>query len=156
SPEPAPALAPAAAPAADAQNGAQTSDINYDWQDKAHAAVEIEKDVDEIKPPAKAPSLDADNQLDTEKPLTGITPEKGNFDDSSLNTDDKTLKATVEITADDTEFDQDKNTFLGTGNAVALIAGQNSRLEADMILYDQNTQTIDARGNVKIVRQGQL
>jgi hypothetical protein len=66
------------------------------------------------------------------------------------------LKGTVQIVADDTEYDQEKNTFLGTGNAVAVIAGQNSRLEADTILYDQNSQTIDARGNVKIVRDGQL
>lgn len=66
------------------------------------------------------------------------------------------LKGTVQIVADDTEYDQEKNTFLGTGNAVAVIAGQNSRLEADTILYDQNSETIDARGNVKILRDGQL
>ena len=66
------------------------------------------------------------------------------------------LKGTVQIVADDTEYDQEKNTFLGTGNAVAVIAGQNSKLEADTILYDQTSQTIDARGNVKIVRDGQL
>lgn len=66
------------------------------------------------------------------------------------------LKGTVQIVADDTEYDQNKNTFLGTGNAVAIIGGQDARLEADTILYDQNGQTIDARGNVKIVRNGQL
>jgi hypothetical protein len=66
------------------------------------------------------------------------------------------LKGTVQIVADDTEYDQEKNTFLGTGNAVAIIAGQDSKLEADSILYDQNTQTIDARGNVKILRDGEL
>ncbi|MBS1957200.1 MAG: LPS-assembly protein LptD [Cyanobacteria bacterium SZAS-4] len=71
-------------------------------------------------------------------------------------TDDVTLKGTVQIVADDTEYDQEKNTFLGTGNAVAIIAGQNSKLEADMILYDQNDQTMDARGNVRITRNGQL
>lgn len=70
--------------------------------------------------------------------------------------DDTTLKGTIQIVADDTEYDQDKNTFLGTGNAVALIGGQDSKLEADTILYDQNTQMIDARGNVRIVRGGQL
>src|SRR6185437_259627 len=66
------------------------------------------------------------------------------------------LKGTVQIVADDTEYDQEKNTFLGTGNAVALIAGQDSKLQADTILYDQNNGTIDARGNVKILRSGQL
>jgi len=66
------------------------------------------------------------------------------------------LKGVIQIVADDTEYDQDKNTFLGTGNAVAIIGGQNSKLEADTILYDQTTEMIDARGNVKILRGGQL
>lgn len=74
----------------------------------------------------------------------------------SIVDENSLLKGTVQIVADDTEYDQDKNTFLGTGNAVAIIAGQNSKLEADTILYDQNSQTIDARGNVKITRDGQL
>lgn len=70
--------------------------------------------------------------------------------------DNVLLKGTVQITADDTEYDQNKNTFLGTGNAVAMIAGQDAKLEADMILYDQNTEMLDARGNVKIIREGQV
>ncbi|MDZ4837828.1 MAG: hypothetical protein SGJ27_28935 [Candidatus Melainabacteria bacterium] len=73
----------------------------------------------------------------------------------SIN-DDTTLKGTIQIVADDTEYDQEKNTFLGTGNAVALIGGQDSKLEADMILYDQNNEEIDARGNVRITRAGQV
>jgi hypothetical protein len=75
--------------------------------------------------------------------------------DSAVS-EDTTLKGTIQIVADDTEYDQEKNTFLGTGNAVAIIGGQNSKLEADMILYDQNSQTIDARGHVKILRSGQV
>ncbi|MBK7747014.1 MAG: LPS-assembly protein LptD [Candidatus Obscuribacter sp.] len=75
--------------------------------------------------------------------------------DAQIN-EDTTLKGTIQIVADDTEYDQERNTFLGTGNAVAVIGGQNSKLEADAILYDQNTQMIDARGNVKIVRDGNL
>ena len=79
------------------------------------------------------------------------------FDDDAEKIDEKTtLKGTIQIVADDTEFDQDKNTFLGTGNAIALIGGQNSKLQADSILYDQNNQMIDARGNVSILRNGQL
>ena len=66
------------------------------------------------------------------------------------------LKGTVQIVADDTEYDQNKNTFLGTGNAIATIAGQDARLEADMILYDQKSEMLDARGNVKIIRQGEV
>ncbi len=69
---------------------------------------------------------------------------------------DKPLKASVQIVADDTEFDEAKNTFLGTGNAVAIIGDQDSKLEADMILYNQDTQIMDARGNVKIIRKGQI
>jgi len=70
--------------------------------------------------------------------------------------EDTTLKGTIQLVADDTEYDQEKNTFLGTGNAVVLIAGEDSKLEADTILYDQNSQIIDARGNVRIYRTGQL
>jgi hypothetical protein len=70
--------------------------------------------------------------------------------------EDTTIKGTIQIVADDTEYDQEKNTFLGSGNAVAIIGGQNSKLEADTILYDQNTQMVDARGHVKILRAGQL
>lgn len=70
--------------------------------------------------------------------------------------DDTTLKGTIQLVADDTEYDQEKNTFLGTGNAVVIIGGENSKLEADTVLYDQNNQIIDARGNVRILRDGQL
>lgn len=96
------------------------------------------------------------------QPILGTSAEKGEvsaqtFDnDTSTIDENKTLKGTIQIIADDTEFDQDKNTFLGTGNAVAIIGDQNSKLQADSILYDQNNQTIDARGNVSILRDGQL
>lgn len=70
--------------------------------------------------------------------------------------EDTTLKGNIQIVADDTEFNQENNTFLGTGNAVALIGGQDSKLEADMILYDQTNEIIDARGNVRIIRQGNI
>lgn len=75
---------------------------------------------------------------------------------SSQVNEDTTLKGTIQIVADDTEYDSEKNTFLGTGNAVCIIGGQNSKLEADMILYDQNDETIDARGHVTILRDGQV
>ncbi len=95
-------------------------------------------------------------------PLLETSAEKGAvsaqaFDDGAetLN-ENTTLKGTIQIVADDTEFDQEKNTFLGTGNAVAIIGGQNSKLQADSILFDQTNQTIDARGNVSILRDGQL
>lgn len=114
------------------------------------------------------PSPDADQKLSKEKPAAdksaASAPMQGSANSSTASpddtsdaiADDTTLKGTVQIVADDTEYDQEKNTFLGTGNAVAIIAGQNSKLEADMILYDQNDQTMDARGNVRITRNGQL
>lgn len=111
------------------------------------------------------PTPSTDDKLTKEKPAADKSaPMQASANSSSTNpddtsdaiTDDTTLKGTVQIVADDTEYDQEKNTFLGTGNAVAIIAGQNSKLEADMILYDQNDQTMDARGNVRITRNGQL
>jgi hypothetical protein len=101
---------------------------------------------------------DAEELLPT---LETMSAEKGKVDsedeaESGAVNEDTTLKGTIQIVADDTEFDQDKNTFLGTGNAIAVIGGQDSKLTADTILYDQNDQTIDARGNVRILRNGQL
>lgn len=86
-----------------------------------------------------------------------ISAEQG-ADDNPEGTagEDTTLKGTIQLVADDTEYDQEKNTFLGTGNAVVLINGEDSKLEADTVLYDQNNQLIDARGNVRINRNGQL
>lgn len=127
----------------------------------------LEYDINSIKPPGGQPGESAGfpqpegaekAKTDRLRPEpTKISPELGNVDESSLKIDeDTTLKGTIQIVADDTEYDQQKNTFLGTGNAVAIIAGQNSKLEADMILYDQNAELIDARGNVRIFRDGQL
>ena len=70
--------------------------------------------------------------------------------------EDATLKGVIQIVADDTEYDEEKNTFLGTGNAVAIIGGEDSKLEADTILYDQTNEMIDARGNVKIIRKKEV
>lgn len=126
-------------------------------------------------PAAPVPSFDATGGISGTNTgdLTGTDPGLAPIEDSAstvgkssqavagdaidpLIDENSLLKGTVQIVADDTEYDQEKNTFLGTGNAVAIIAGQNSKLEADTILYDQNSQTIDARGNVKIIRDGQL
>ncbi len=129
----------------------------------------LEYDINAVKPAGReadqssnnaAPQLAAPEKAkaDTLKPEPErISPELGKVDESSLTiNEDTTLKGTIQIVADDTEYDQKKNTFLGTGNAVAIIAGQNSKLEADMILYDQNSELMDARGNVRIFRDGQL
>jgi hypothetical protein len=90
-----------------------------------------------------------------------ITPEQGNIEEQGPPEDAlaggaKLMKGMVQIVADDTEFDSANNTFLGTGNAVAIIGGQNSKLEADTILYNQDTNIMDARGNVRVLRDGNL
>src|ERR1700722_3497209 len=91
------------------------------------------------------------DEVQPQSTLEKVAAEQGsvntdNFGDDADKIDEKTtLKGTIQIVADDTEFDQNKNTFLGTGNAVALIGRQNSKLQADSILYHQNNQMIDAR-----------
>jgi hypothetical protein len=121
-------------------SGEQSENASSDHE----TASKISTDSDEL-----LPSLES---ISTEK---GKMDQQGGIEHEAIN-EDSTLKGTVQIIADDTEYDQDKNTFLGTGNAIAVIGGQNSKLEADSILYDQNNQMIDARGNVKILRRGTL
>src|ERR1700679_2894557 len=129
--------------------------------DTAPAQPEMEEKAEiysSTAPPSGKPIADSEDLLPT---VGTISPESGNVQQASVDDEeatpaDKLIKGTVQIVADDTEFDQDKNTFLGTGNAVAIIGGQRSKLEADTILYDQGKEMIDARGNVKILRNGQL
>lgn len=102
----------------------------------------------------------AEGTADLLKPAEKISPEEGNVEADNAEGSDiaegTTLKGSIQMVADDTEYDQQKNTFLGTGNAVVYIGGQDAKLEADTILYDQNNQTIDARGGVRIFRGGQV
>jgi hypothetical protein len=126
--------------------------------DTAPATSNQESASDQNDMTATKSQADADELLPS---VETVSAEKGKIegeieDDKDTTGSDTTLKGTVQIVADDTEFDQNANTFLGTGNAVAIIGGENSKLEADSILYDQNDQTIDARGNVRILRNGQL
>ena len=107
-------------------------------------------------PPVEPPSAisNADPSKEKKAPTDPDEPDIESIEEA--NDSNSLLKGTVQIVADDTEYDQLKNTFLGTGSAVATIAGQNSRLEADMILYDQANEMLDARGNVKIIRDGSV
>lgn len=110
-------------------------------------------------PPGSAPS--SADPLTLKPAPKSISPERGSFEGNKSTDDDdvsdeKLMKGTVQIVADDTEYDEAHNTFLGTGNAQAIIAGQDSKLEADSILYDQNDQVLDARGNVRIIRNNNL
>jgi len=105
---------------------------------------------------AKATTGELKKLPDVITPETGDIIDAGHIEDDDVGSDGPLIKGTVQIVADDTEFNEQQNTFLGTGNAVALIGGQDSKLEADTILYDQNSQMMDARGNVRIYRGGQL
>ena len=107
----------------------------------------------EIEVDENAEAVDAAPLTDA---LTGMPLLQAGSDVETEVGEDTTLKGTIQIVADDTEFDQENNTFLGSGNAVAIIGGQNSKLEADMILYNQTDDMIDARGNVRIIRDGQV
>jgi hypothetical protein len=167
----APAAAPVSAPsAADSASSSQSAPARpHRVRQKAHATA-IEAQPLQLDKTAPAPMPDAPKPVNQPTSLgdPSMAPIEGTMDGGisqdpaggdaidPLVDENSLLKGTVQIVADDTEYDQEKNTFLGTGNAVAVIAGQNSKLEADTILYDQNNQTIDARGNVKIVRDGQL
>lgn len=142
---------PASAAASSSASGSPSlhidSRLEYDTE-----AVELENEKSESELKQEEPQ----EALLKPAPET-VSPEHGKIDASALTiNEDTTLKGTIQIVADDTEYDQEKNTFLGTGNAVAIIAGQNAKLEADMILYDQASDMIDARGNVRILRDGQL
>jgi hypothetical protein len=129
-------------------------------------APDIKNDAASSDMPAYGDAKDKDSTKAADKPKKKLSAgeeamarvEKGTIEDEvgDVAAEDTTLRGTVQIVADDTEYDQEKNTFLGTGNAVALIGGQDSKLEADTILYDQNSQLMDARGHVRILRTGQL
>lgn len=114
--------------------------------DKPNVPIQLQK----LKP--KADSFNVEIEVDE---AAGAADQDSQGLASQID-ENTTLKGTIQIVADDTEYDSENNTFLGTGNAVCIIGGQNSKLEADMILYDQKSETIDARGHVTIIRDGQV
>ena len=155
--------------AAPASTSSPSQKYNYN-QAKADPKAKIDSTAGDGSPSmleSREPVADdlpvASERLQAEAPNASTTLEAEASEDDlkladmneQINEDD-TLKGVIQIVADDTEYDQEKNTFLGTGNAVAIIGGQKSKLEADTILYDQNNEMIDARGHVKILRDGQL
>lgn len=127
---------------------------NSSNEDKGRSGLQSEVPQIDKDAPSRISAEDAHNAPTLEATATADDLVLSEMD--AAISEDTTLRGTIQIVADDTEYDQEKNTFLGTGNAVAIIGGQNSKLEADMILYDQNTNIVDARGHVKILRNGQL
>lgn len=63
---------------------------------------------------------------------------------------------TLIIRGDKTEYSEAMLFYYACGHAKARIQGQNSSLEADAIRYSDLDKMLDARGNVRIMRNGQL
>jgi lipopolysaccharide assembly outer membrane protein LptD (OstA) len=54
------------------------------------------------------------------------------------------------------KYDKDAGTIFATGHVVVLIDGQDSKLEAESLTFDEATQILDASGGVRITRSGEL
>ncbi|MBI3591596.1 MAG: hypothetical protein HY094_09510 [Candidatus Melainabacteria bacterium] len=69
--------------------------------------------------------------------------------------EDPTLKAKavyLELEGDSVEYDQESNVYITYGMSIAHIIDQNANLEADQIIYYGSDQHLEAKGNIKIIR----
>ncbi len=76
-------------------------------------------------------------------------------DDQPLIVDPDTLKAKavyLELEGDTVEYDQESNVYITSGMSLAHLVDQNARLEADEIIYYGTDQLVEAKGNVKVIR----
>ena len=72
-------------------------------------------------------------------------------------TEDTTLKAKavyLEMEGDSVEYDHEANVYVTYGMSIARIVDQDARLEADEIIYYGDDKHIEAKGNLKITRDG--
>lgn len=67
-----------------------------------------------------------------------------------------TKNCTLHIKGDHTEFKENQLLYSAAGHASAYIDGQDSKLEADSIEYDDIKTILEARGNVRIIRNNCL
>lgn len=58
----------------------------------------------------------------------------------------------VEITADEINYDENKNNYVASGKAEAFIPSKNATLYADQITYSSENSRLEATGEVKIVQ----
>ena len=58
----------------------------------------------------------------------------------------------LKIMGDRTQFDEVNLSYFATGHAVATIDGQDAKVECDTIRYSDLNNTMDVRGNVRIIR----
>jgi lipopolysaccharide export system protein LptA len=61
-------------------------------------------------------------------------------------------QAAVDIVADEISYNQETSFYLAQGQAEAILTEKNATLFADKITYDNNTELLEAFGNVKIVQ----
>ena len=73
---------------------------------------------------------------------------------------DKTIAAvepgTLQIVARYVTGSPARHTYMAMGEAVVFVEGQDAKLEADQIFYDDRTEILEARGHVRITRLGKL
>ncbi|MCK7484566.1 MAG: hypothetical protein MZU97_02745 [Bacillus subtilis] len=79
--------------------------------------------------------------------------EQNSYQDSSAL---KGRAIMIDVTSDKLEYFEDKNQFVATGSAEVDIPEQNSKLQADKIIYDQVNQLLIAEDNVKITKNGKV
>lgn len=74
---------------------------------------------------------------------------------TSSEVTDPALKAKavyLELEGDNVEYDQEANIYVTSGMSTAHIVDQNARLEAEEIIYYGSDQHLEAKGNIKIIR----
>jgi len=59
---------------------------------------------------------------------------------------------TLQIVARYTAGSPSRHTYMAMGDAVVFVEGQDAKLEADQIFYDDRTQMLEARGHVRLTR----
>ena len=62
----------------------------------------------------------------------------------------------IDVTSERLDYSFDKNQFVATGSAEVYIKEQNTRLQADIITFDQKNQIVIAENNVRITKEGNL
>jgi lipopolysaccharide assembly outer membrane protein LptD (OstA) len=75
---------------------------------------------------------------------------------SSANATAAVEPGTLQIVARYATGSPARHTYMAMGEAVVFVEGQDAKLEADQIFYDDRTLMLEARGHVRITRHGKL
>jgi len=60
----------------------------------------------------------------------------------------------IDLNSDKLDYYPEENQFVATGNAEVVIKEKNSRLKAEKIIFNQDTQIITAEGDVRLLKDG--